>query len=316
MSKRKGHGLKSLQTFKESRAGVIQNGFRKLAPSQYVENEIKRITKFTDDQRQFWKDFQKYLLDEREKRIDEIIGSIDSTKAEKLTCDFGRIVSSKFAADPLSGVGSVLLPPGGRFNIAKSSSFSSYFIGLYLAEDYETAFAEKFHGVSEEQSENDLKKFALQPNESFSFNRVRVNLENYIDLTNDTTLIAFTDAIKDITIPDYYKKLGHKFGIEVTMATDSEVVKSFFFNEHYPIWAAWLDQPAPSQLFGHYCKLAGVQGILYPSVRNKAKNNLVVFPDNIVETNSSLKLIDELPYVKEDRRFIDKTNYQNFINLT
>ena len=316
MSKRNGHGLKSLQTFKESRVGVVRNGFRKLLPSQYVENEIRRITKFTDDQRQFWKDFQKYLLDERDKKIDEIIGAIDSTKSENLSCDFGRIVSSKFAADPLSGVGSVLLPPGGRFNIAKSSSFSSYFIGLYLAEDYETAFTEKYHRTTEDQSENDLKNFALQPNESFSFNRVRVKLENYIDLTNDNTLIAFTDAIKDITIPDYYKNLGKKLKIELTMATDSEVVKSFFFNEHYPVWAAWLDQPAPSQLFGHYCKLAGVQGILYPSVRNKTKNNLVVFPDNLIESDSSLKLIDDLPFVKEDRRYIDKTNYQNFINLS
>ncbi|MBP9680558.1 MAG: RES family NAD+ phosphorylase [Bacteriovorax sp.] len=316
MSKRKGHGLKSLKTFIEGREVVLRNGFRKLLPSQYVENEIKRITKFTDDQRQFWKDFQKYLLDEREKRIDDIIGSIDSTKVENLNCDFGRIVSSKFAADPLNGVGSVKLPPGGRFNIAQSSSFSSYFIGLYLAEDYETAFTEKYHRSTEEQSESDLKHFALQPNESFSFNRVRVNLENYIDLTNDNTLVAFTDVIKDIVVPDYYKNLGKKLKIELTMATDSEVVKSFFFNEHYPVWAAWLDQPAPSQLFGHYCKLAGVQGILYPSVRNKAKNNLVVFPDNMVESNSSLKLIDEVPYVSEDRRFIDKSNYQNFINLT
>jgi len=148
------------------------------------------------------------LVDEREKRIGDITGSIVSTQLENLNAEFGRIVTSNFANDPLSGKGSVVRPPGGRFNIAKTSSYSNYFIGLYLAEDFPTAFAEKYHKDDDQRTDEELRDFSLIPNESFSFNRVSVHLDSYIDLNSNDTLEAFTEVIKDIMVPDYYLGLG------------------------------------------------------------------------------------------------------------
>jgi len=293
---------------------LARNGFRAIAPSMYVENEIKRITTLNENQRQFWKDFQQYLINEREARINDILGAIDSTKSEKFESSFGRIVSSKFAQDPLNGSGSVIVPPGGRFNLAKSSSYSNFFIGLYLAEDYDTAFAEKFHCSNESQTEAELIDFGLRPNESFSFNRVSVKIEKYIDLTNDETLEAFIESIKDIKIPPYFYLTGKGLGIQVSLLTDAKILRQSFFSEDYPLWAAWLDQPAPSQFFGHYCRLAGVQGILYPSVRNN-KNNIVLFPENFNESNSIVELTDDVPYVPNERKKICKDNFQTFMYL-
>jgi RES domain-containing protein len=128
-------------------------------------------------------------------------------------------------------------------------------------------------------------------------------------------LKTFVEAIKDISIPEYYIKTGKKLNIPISMATNENTLRSLFFTEEYPLWAAWLDQPAPSQLFGHYCRLAGIEGILYPSVRNPNKKNIVLFPDNFKDSNAVVELIDQAPHVPAERRKITKENYQNFIYL-
>lgn len=184
-----------------------------------------------------------------------------------------------------------------------------------MAEDYETAFAEKFHQSKEDQLENELCDLSLQSVESFSYYRVSVKIKNYIDLTTDEALKAFVEVIKDIEAPDYYVKTGKSLNIPVTMATNESLLRKSFFTEEYPLWAAWLDQPAPSQLFGHYCRLAGVEGILYPSVRNPSKKNIVLFPDNFKDSNAVIELLDKAPHVPAERRKITNANYKDFVNL-
>ncbi|MBY0414669.1 MAG: RES family NAD+ phosphorylase [Bdellovibrionales bacterium] len=315
MGKGKGKGRKWFDSFKTKKNALIKNGFRSIAPSSFVESEIIRISTLNDNQREFWKNLQQHLIEEREKIISDIIGAIDSTKKEGFESEYCRIVSSEFSNDPLNGAGSVLRPPGGRFNLAKTSSLSNYFIGLYMAEDYETAFAEKFHQSNEDQTENLLCDFSLRPIESFSYYRTSIKIQNYIDLTTDETLKAFIVAIKDIEAPEYYLSMGKSLNIPVTMATNEILLRKSFFNAEYPLWAAWLDQPAPSQLFGHYCREAGIEGILYPSVRNPSKKNMVLFPDNFKDSSAVIELLDKAPHVPAERRKITKENYQNFINL-
>lgn len=130
MGKGKGKGRKWFDSFKTQKNSLLKNGFRAIAPSRFVENEIIRISALNETQREFWKNFQQHLIEEREKIINNIVGAIDLTKKEGFEFEYCRIVSSEFSNDPLNGVGSVLRPPGGRFNLAKTSSLSNYFIGL------------------------------------------------------------------------------------------------------------------------------------------------------------------------------------------
>lgn len=71
-----------------------------------------------------------------------------------------------------------------------------------------------------------------------------------------------------------------------------------------------VDQPAASQWFGFYVKEAGIQGIVYPSVRNKIGYNLAVFPENIIGTNAKLRLLDPAAGVKSQDTFLSAENAQ------
>jgi hypothetical protein len=74
---------------------------------------------------------------------------IQRMKAKRVPCDAGiadsRIVDYRYSLDPLSTAGSVR-NDGGRFNIGAALSPGAFtaFPALYVAEDYPTAFLERF----------------------------------------------------------------------------------------------------------------------------------------------------------------------------
>lgn len=51
-------------------------------------------------------------------------------------------------------------------------------------------------------------------------------------------------------------------------------------DEWYPINDRW-DIPTAGQILGTVLRKSGFNGILYTSVRNQSKNNLVLFEDNL-----------------------------------
>lgn len=56
----------------------------------------------------------------------------------------------------------------------------------------------------------------------------------------------------------------------------------------------WAGQPTPtaSQLFGEHALLQGTEAIVYPSVIDSARVNLVVFPDNLIE-GSTVRVVEK-----------------------
>lgn len=64
-----------------------------------------------------------------------------------------------------------------------------------------------------------------------------------------------------------------------TIQTPKELHKSLF-EVHYQQWITWLDIPSNSQWFGHYVKQAGIEAIIYPSLRYNCYN-LAVYPENL-----------------------------------
>jgi hypothetical protein len=100
----------------------------------------------------------------------------------------------------------------------------------------------------------------------------------------------FYDVIKDIVVPDYIKNNAKKVNMPSDLVMDSAHLRKALLDPKYTQTGTWLDQPSPSQWF-------------------------VVFPDNISDTGASISIVDEMPHVPASRSFIDKTNFQNFINL-
>lgn len=288
---------------------------RKLSPHTYLENKLILFEKLDNNARQLWSDFQSYLADEREKVLDQIIDTLlKSTQENYANQNYGRIIGSKFSATPLSSKGSYLVPPGGRFNFGQSISYQTYFPALYIASEYEVAFAEKFHISQDFISKDGLTALdlSLRKPESFSYQRVNFMLDRVLDLRNDNAINSFYEVIKHIKMPKIYQEQAKRLKQNMNLIPNCEMLKASIFDPNYEQWDFWLEQPSPSQWFGHYVRLAGIQGLIYPSVRTKSGHNMAIYLDQFEDSQCFIQLSDE-NFVQKDQVKVDSTNYLSFI---
>ena len=73
----------------------------------------------------------------------------------------------------------------------------------------------------------------------------------------------------------------------------------------------WLDIPSNSQWFGYYVKEAGIEAIIYPSLRHEGCYNCAIYPENF-GTKSFVRLADDHSSVSKNRVEINKENYKFF----
>ena len=81
---------------------------RKAFPKRYVEDRLIELEKISEAERNFWRDFQFFLSQEREKRINEIFDALASNCVSDVSFKVGRIVEAKFRNDPLNSDGSII----------------------------------------------------------------------------------------------------------------------------------------------------------------------------------------------------------------
>ncbi len=294
---------------------IFQKIFKRATPNRFLENELIRLDKLNKDSRNLWKDFQNYLAKERENVLDKIKQALYQTSSPDFKLPKGaRIVSSKFSKKPLSCQGSYLTPPGGRFNFGQSISYQKYFPALYISDSCETALSEKVP-----EPKNDIKKtftgldLALKNMKSFSYQRINLSLERVIDIRNEKPLVAFYDSIKHIKMPKSYQKQAKKLKISMSIIKNVNQLKNKIFEPNYQQWDYWIDCPSTSQWFGHYARLSGIQGIIYPSVRSKSGFNIAIFPDQFKDTLSYVELIDKSDSIEDNQQRIDAKNFSTFL---
>jgi len=292
----------------------------KRTAEKFLHDGIVMLEKLTEAQRSFHSDYQTYLAKEREKLLPEIQQSLWRVRTENINFEGGRIVESIFAGDPLNPAGSIIKPPGGRFNFGPISSFFTRFPGLYCASNYETAFAEKFQRRSNE-SEGDAfsgSEFSLCEPGSFSYNRVGVFMETVLDLRDSEKLVPFCEVIGKIhpsrEIGGNWKKRFKTKKPLTTIKSVDQLVSSIFQSD-YQQWPTWIDQPSNSQWLGLYAIKAGIDAIIFPSCRNESGYNVVVFPERIgKQSKTYVKLLDETPTVPKDRRIVDSRSAPGFVS--
>ena len=160
-----------------------KNVQKRFSPHQYLEDEIVRLETLEDASRRLWGDFQKYLANEREKVLEQIKnGLLETSTHNFFQKHLSRIINLEYSNNPLSSKGSYLKPPGGRFNIGQSISYTNYFPALYLANEYDVAFHEKFHSKSDtEGNEDHALGFSLRKPKSFAHLRFNVSLTKVIE---------------------------------------------------------------------------------------------------------------------------------------
>lgn len=213
---------------------------------------------------------------------------------------WSRIVDWRYTLTPLSMRGS-LRDEGGRFNIGERLAPGSFtpFPALYLAEDFETAMAEKFsrpdpkavHGLSPEA-------LALRSPASFTQYRIRGRVEQILDVTDRDALMPFVDHIKTFEIPKQVLTLSRQLGFKKPPWLIRSVgqLQKQLLDPQWRLQPTQFDLPANSQIFGRIVAAAGVHGILYPSSRAADdKQCLALFPQNWRGSSSFIELVDPAP---------------------
>lgn len=212
---------------------------------------------------------------------------------------WSRIVDYQFSLTPLSTLGSVR-GIGGRFNIGQQISPGTItsFPALYVAEDYETAFREKF-GMPKDDNRSGLKahEFALRTEASFTQVRVRGAIDFLLDVGDVTRLQLFTDIIKKYPLPKSAITLSRNLGMKSPplMVRTAAGLQRQLLHKNWRSMPIQFSIPSNSQIFARVASAAGLHGILFPSVRNAQKRCLALFPQNWGGSASHIELLDKAP---------------------
>ena len=221
-----------------------------------------------------------------------------------------RVVDYQYSLHPLSAKGSILNPFGGRFNIGDIDPTKyTIFAGLYLAENREIAYKEKYDLFKSAPTDG-LSAEELQLTSVSSTTIVNVNGKiNSVLRIDKLTLKKFFNLIKKIKLSRHLIKEANRLNIPVLfhVKTENNLIRSLL----YPNWKEYpmiLNIPSNSQVLGHLCFTAGIEAVLYPSKMNAKKNCLVVFPSNFNNSNSYVEIQGGIPHELIHRR-LDSTNF-------
>lgn len=224
-----------------------------------------------------------------------------------------RLVSFEFSHNPLSSRGSLLNYPGGRFNIGDIDEYKFQpFPALYIAQDFETAFRERYQ-LTQTDNVNGLTPEELMLANATSFTCVALSgeINQVLDLTNPDALGPFYQEIKNIKLPKHLKEEAIMLKLPVIPQVKSvEELRESILVENWRDIPMQVDIPANSQILGQIAELAGIEGVLYPSTKTSSKNCLAVFPRNFKASSSYIEIKDNVPEGCKTK-VLDKSSYMN-----
>ncbi len=202
----------------------------------------------------------------RELSREALVDALKQAPYEHLSVDgWARIVSFRYSEQPLSAQGSLV--GGARFNVGSDLDHSRFspFPALYIATDYNTAYAERY-GAPPSGGEG------LQPHElallrNFSSVSLKGELNGLFDLRSSRHLNRFTRIISGYRMSSDLLRLATDLGLPgpLLLTKPKQLFDSLMGN--------WTDMPsqyglpANSQIFARFVREAGFEGIVYKSTR-------------------------------------------------
>ncbi len=239
---------------------------------------------------------------------DRLCKALQASKPASITLNnWVRIVDYDRSLEPLSVRGS--LKRGGRFNIGADLDPGRFpvFPALYIAEDYETAYFEKFSTpVTTPTNELSGHEYALRKPASFTSININGSIDDLFDLTRAVNLTGFVNITKKFRMSKELENLARHLNMRRPwIITKASALKRGLLDKDWRLFPSQLPMPANPQVMGRLIMESGFHGILYPSVRGQ-KRCIAVFPENLVGTDSYLELADRHPEgVKYPRLDVD-----------
>lgn len=211
---------------------------------------------------------------------------------------WARMVTYQYSLQPLSCAGS-LQSVGGRFNAGFELDDNTLnpWPALYVAEDFETAYREKFQLASTDLTDG-LKPDELALEHAVGLTTIFLNgrMENVFDMTSFVTLNSVGRIFREVKMPKEASQLATKLkisGSNKIMVQSGQQLHSAIVKNNWRVWPIQFGIPAPSQTMAELIKAAGYEGILYPSSKGPGRC-LVIFPENLSD-HSHIDLIGPAP---------------------
>ena len=225
---------------------------------------------------------------------------------------WSRLVDYRYANQPLSMAGSTR-GDGGRFNIGVTLNPATCtpFPSLYVAEDFPTAFRERF-GALPDASGGALTtaELALRRESSFSQVALNVRLESVMDVGDISKLKSVAEILARIQMPSGIGNLARLLRLRMPgLVRSASGLRRQLLHPEWRVYPVQYDLPSNSQVFGRWCLAAGVHGILYPSVRNSDRRCLALFPQNWAGSSSFVELVGPCPTEVATTRLDGSTQY-------
>jgi len=210
-----------------------------------------------------------------------------------------RLVTFQFSLSPLSAAGS-LTDVGGRFNVGRDvdKSMQSPWPALYIAEDFETAFREKFQLASTETCGGlHPEELALLPGSSFASLQVDGHIARVFDLEAPGSLVALCKVLGKMKLPQEIRSIQKRLRLPPNHAYMVRTPGRLMQDVMAPNWRIAPVQyglPASGQILASMIREAGFEGIRYPSTKGDG-HCVALFPDRIVSEQTRLELHDSAP---------------------
>lgn len=251
---------------------------------------------------------------ERRRYRVELIASLKSVGGVELNLhNWSRLVTYQFSMNPLSAAGS-LHDIGGRFNagIDLDPQTLDPRPALYLAEDYETAFREKFQ-IASDAIESGLtpQELALEAGSSHSCLQLQGQLLNVFDMTTPKSLEPLAKVFRRIKMPARARQLKRKLNIQdkaCFMVQSAKQIHDMLFKQNWRMLPRQFGLPAQSQTIAELVYAAGYEAILYQSSKGPQRC-VAIFPRQLQET-SFVALADATPDGVPKR--LDASNFTEF----
>lgn len=211
---------------------------------------------------------------------------------------WARLVDYQYANQPLSMAGS-LKGDGGRFNVGGGldPAVHAAFPALYIAEDFATAFRERF-GVDQGSNTGGLlaEELVLRRPTSFAQVALDVHVETVIDVGDLPSLKPIADILSRIQMPPGVTVLSRKLRLRAPwLVRTASSLQRMLLHANWRTDPVQYGLPSSPQIFGRMCVAAGIHGVLYPSARNSGKHCLALFPQKWLGSGSFVELADPCP---------------------
>jgi hypothetical protein len=219
----------------------------------------------------------------------------ESVSASIAVNRWSRIVDYKYSLQPLSAAGSLVR--GGRFNIGNDLDPGRYpaFPALYLAQDYDTAYAERYGQRRSVAGKLEGHEYALRRPGSFTSVNVHGHLYNLFDLRNARNLRPFVEVVSEFDLTKELRELAVSAQIKGPLLVKSPAqLKSNLLAHNWRLYPSQYEIPANPQVFGRLVADSGFDGIVYASTKGPGAC-VALFPANFPGTESHVELADELP---------------------